>query len=931
MPIKFFITTTFLSFLFFFGVNAQEENWEKFIATDEEKSGSAALYFILEVNDQSTFSTLDWDKFSIVRKISQGTFIVHNIDTLSLKDDSRYNIFHANNRWKLGGNLNKQANEYTLKITSEDAYHNISRLSNIKIVSRTGYAIFIRANYNDIINDILPLNGVIYIGQEQVKPYSEARVLDLNLNPNQINNIHHNFPALDGNGMVVSVKDNFYDVEDPDIKNRNLPSGLESSKINPHATEMATVIGGAGNTSIMGKGVAGAVSLSSTDFDPVAPDDSEYYVNYSIGVQNHSYGTSIENFYGVLAELFDKNSNDNPQLLHLFSSGNKGSETGAGEIYEGVTGYANLTGNFKMAKNNLVVGAVDTVGKEMIFSSKGPAYDGRIKPEVVAYSTAGTSNATSLISGASVLLQQAYKEQEGRLPASALLKALLINSAEDVGRPGPDFATGFGNVNAYQALEDLNNRNYYTSAVEHEEELMFSLSIPEHIDELKITLLWNDPAAKPNSNVALINDLDLSVSNRSDLWLPWILNPSPENITDPAVRGEDHLNNVEQVTISKPVAGEYTVKIKGYQIPEGPQQFYVAYNMQKGDQFQWFYPTGSDNMPYNGESGSYFRWESTFSEKLGKLEITTDEGENWFVINDNIDLSKGYLRWDAPEVFSKCIAKMVIANNEFLTDTFTISRPLSISVGFDCADSVMLKWNKLPDNVNYEVLRLGETKMEKFAVTMDTFHIYNKKEVSTSYVAVQPIFLDKKMIQPYLYNVDLQGIDCYIKSFLTEFVDDEGISLRLSLGTGYGVEKIIIERYNSKYFTQIGIIGDPGTENIFFDQQPNEGLNIYRAKLIFVNGKSVLTEEVSDIYLSKTPFIIYPNPVSGLDDLNILSRDYEDQDIYFTLFNQLGAKIKRKKLISSHDYLPLKGLPQGIYYYRIETADANISGKIVIY
>ena len=48
-------------------------------------------------------------------------------------------------------------------------------------------------------------------------------------------------------------------------------------------------------------------------------------------------------------------------------------------------------------------------------------------------------------------LQDAYKKTYGTLPPSDLVKAVLINSADDAGNKGIDYSSGFGSVNAYKA------------------------------------------------------------------------------------------------------------------------------------------------------------------------------------------------------------------------------------------------------------------------------------------------------------------------------------------------------------------------------------------------------------------------------------------------------------------------------------------------
>src|SRR5690606_36356033 len=115
--------------------------------------------------------------------------------------------------------------------------------------------------------------------------------------------------------------------------------------------------------------------VSSSDFANLMPDPDDYFDEVNAWTQNHSYGTVVENQYGVMAEAYDENAVRLPLLLHVFSAGNSGTETPTNGPYAGIAGVANLTGNFKMAKNLLTVGAVDTLGNPQSFSSRGPAFD----------------------------------------------------------------------------------------------------------------------------------------------------------------------------------------------------------------------------------------------------------------------------------------------------------------------------------------------------------------------------------------------------------------------------------------------------------------------------------------------------------------------------------------------------------------------------
>ena len=61
---------------------------------------------------------------------------------------------------------------------------------------------------------------------------------------------------------------------------------------------MATIIAGGGNSVWYAKGVAWGANVSSSSFANLLPDPAEYYLKQNISVQNHSYGTIIDNNYG---------------------------------------------------------------------------------------------------------------------------------------------------------------------------------------------------------------------------------------------------------------------------------------------------------------------------------------------------------------------------------------------------------------------------------------------------------------------------------------------------------------------------------------------------------------------------------------------------------------------------------------------------------
>ena len=109
-----------------------------------------------------------------------------------------------------------------------------------------------------------------------------------------------------------------------DLKGRYIQTPFTSPAYSGHATIMATIIAGAGNTYYEGKGVAPGARITSADFVTLLPEPDAAYQQYDITVQNHSYGTGIENYYGADAAAYDASVINNPGLLHVFSAGNAG-------------------------------------------------------------------------------------------------------------------------------------------------------------------------------------------------------------------------------------------------------------------------------------------------------------------------------------------------------------------------------------------------------------------------------------------------------------------------------------------------------------------------------------------------------------------------------------------------------------------------------
>jgi len=397
-----------------------------------------------------------------------------------------------------------------------------------------------------------------------------------------------------------------------------------------HSTHVAGTIGGSGNGDAKAKGMADKVTLYSYNFsgDPLA--ELEAAVNqYGIFLSNHSWGnpagwdyheegednyyrwmgSSSFGFYSARALSLDDLIIDK-DLSTLWAAGNDRNDAYLGphkhypdttvdhhDLHPSDPDYSSIP-TYANAKNSIVVGA--TMKDDVItsFSSTGPTNDGRLKPDIVApgdqlYSTepdnqydfmSGTSSSTPVVTGASALLCEQYQRLFKTRISSALLKALLIHGARDLGRPGPDFLYGHGIVDTELSAQVLGASAQAAAApakkasfevvskivedtITHGKKKVIVFEVPEGAEELRATLVWHDPAGP-----VLVNDLDIWMRARKvKKALPFRLDPN--NPESPAVRKRNALDNVEYVLVENPTAGKWKIFIKGTRVAFGQQKY----------------------------------------------------------------------------------------------------------------------------------------------------------------------------------------------------------------------------------------------------------------------------------------------------------------------------------------------------------------------
>ena len=399
---------------------------------------------------------------------------------------------------------------------------------------------------------------------------------------------------LDGSGETIAVMDTGVDMDHPDLFGRiaaiNTQFGLDSSPIDSnsgHGTHVAMTVLGDGTGDSIATGIAPEANLVmyALEHDPTGVfgrqgsiydllSDAELKTA-SVAVNawglNGNYGA-----YTADSRSTDQYVSNNKFLLPVFSVGDNGG-SGSSKITAPGT-----------AKNVLSIGS-SVNGSVSSYSSEGPTLDGRIKPDLVApgdgicsaraeeaisvvgsvcgtgshsngrsmyMQLSGTSQATAVAGGSASLAREYLREVAGiNKPSASLIKATLINGAEDLGTPNiPNANEGWGQIDLENSLNPTSAGVSLDVFQDDERELQagFSLIYSFDLDGSKgidITLAWSDAEASANaaqSESRLLNNLDLILIAPDGTSYLGNYFASGVSITGGTA---DNLNNIERIRI----------------------------------------------------------------------------------------------------------------------------------------------------------------------------------------------------------------------------------------------------------------------------------------------------------------------------------------------------------------------------------------------
>lgn len=542
--------------------------------------------------------------------------------------------------------------------------------------------------------------------------------------------------GLTGDSVRVNITDVGDILHEDFLKRANHET---TEPVADHSTHCSGTIAGAGLIDPNALGMAPKASLYAWSFFGDVTDTLLYYTpifNYTVTSNSWGYGPGYYGDYDYLSYEVDSEALLYEDVSQCQSAGNQGPNFGTVSTGPG------------SSKNNITVGALyrDEIAG---FSSRGPTNSGRLKPEVCAngvnvYSSvpgngydfySGTSMACPGTAGTIALIQQRYRQlNSGATPPNYLVKALLMNTAQDLGNAGPDYIYGFGRIDGLKCVEAIEQSRYVMDKVSHNDTFRMNFKLPIALIGGKLMLNWNDMTPSFTSSNLLVNNLDLMLVTPNGTLKPWVLDPNnPSNL---AVSGVDTINSEEQITMDTMPAGNYTIMVIGTNVPFGPQKFALTWEAETtnikltsplgGESFAPLRPgldAGANFYEYNNEMS--INWTSAGTTANTDIYFSADNGGSWSQIG-SVTADKRDFYWEIPDTISdQCLIR--VSDGTYTSEsqtTFTILQNPTISNILGCDKKVVLNWNPIAGAVAYDILRLKNDSSWDFVnFTTDTFYI----------------------------------------------------------------------------------------------------------------------------------------------------------------------------------------------------------------
>lgn len=413
--------------------------------------------------------------------------------------------------------------------------------------------------------------------------------------------------GIRGENQIVGVIDSFlrldhcsfFDTVPPGPSHRKLLAYNSSTGASFHGTHVGGTIAGDAGVDDDRRGVAHQARIvfnTIPSFNEAAVL-SHLNLHHSQGARIHtnSWGDDGTTTYNGLARGFDVFAWNNEDSLPLLA----------------VTNTSTLR-NPENAKNLLACGATQPFPSINSHCSGGvgPTTDGRRKPEIYAPgcninsattsggscntgASSGTSMATPAIAGAATLARQYFTDGfypsrvpnhiDAFVPSGALIKAVMLNSTADMtGVAGfPSNLEGWGRLTLNNTLPfpsdargvAVHDARRDTDGLTTGQFFEIPLTVNDSAEPLRITLVFTDAPAAVSAGFAPVNDLDLVVTSPTGVIYRGNVFAGGVSVTGGTA---DDRNNVEQVLITSPAVGTWTIRVDAPAVNVDQQGFAIV-------------------------------------------------------------------------------------------------------------------------------------------------------------------------------------------------------------------------------------------------------------------------------------------------------------------------------------------------------------------
>lgn len=394
-----------------------------------------------------------------------------------------------------------------------------------------------------------------------------------------------------GEGVRGEVMDGNVLTTHQDFQARPVILHGASSGSASHGTATYGIVFGTGTANPGGRGMLPMAQGIFADFGALGDryaHNQRLVTQYDAVFQSNSWGSCCFYSYTTAAAAMDDNIFDN-QLLLVQAMANQGSTS---------------SDTIAFAKNIVSVGGIRHQNTTSLTDdawanagSIGPAPDGRIKPDLAFWydsifttssssttsytsSFGGTSAATPMTAGHFGLMFQMWHsgifgntvDPMGTVFSNrahvATAKALMINTATPYAFTGPSADLtrthqGWGRADV-RRLYDARQRLFVideSRVLAPFETVTYMLEVPAGTPDFRATLVWTDPAGVAASAVNRVNDLHLKVIAPDGATTYWGNNGLRNGNVSTAGGAANTLDTVENVWLTNPAAGVWTVEV----------------------------------------------------------------------------------------------------------------------------------------------------------------------------------------------------------------------------------------------------------------------------------------------------------------------------------------------------------------------------------